>query len=274
MRNAVLIISHKRSVVMTVKALQNAGFEGDWFIVADDMDDTEYEKLYSGHVIRFDKREYAAKVDTVDNFGRLTSAVYARNACFDIAKRMDYDCFGLFDDDILNFAYRYECDGKLKSKPIKRLTPIFDAYCRFIVDNNFASGGFVPSGKLIGGAANPIAQRRFYDNPTNVYIINTHIEQNRFKGTIWEDAIYNFTNNMTGKVVCAFLPITFTMVPPASMCSGGNHDLYVENQEYICESYGNIAIPSFFRWKKGAIGSNFRHDLPRIISGKWRKYRA
>lgn len=155
MHNVVLIISHKRPQCSTVKALKKAGYNGDWFIVADDMDDTDYEGLYSGHTVRFSKSEYAKKTDTADNFGKMTTPVYARNACFDIAKEKGYDCFALLDDDLNDFTYRYKEGKKLKSKKVKNFTPIFEAYCKFVLDSGFACGGFVSAGRLIGGRTIP-----------------------------------------------------------------------------------------------------------------------
>lgn len=275
MRNVILIISHKRPQCATVQALKKAGYNGDWFIVADDMDDTDYEGIYTGHVVRFLKSEYYEKSDTADNFRILTAALYARNACFDIAKEKGYDCFGLLDDDLTGFIYRYKDGKRLLSKKVRNFTPIFDAYCRFVIENGLASGGFVCSGRLIGGAKNPlIKQGGFYYNPTNAYIINTHVEQSRFVGTIWEDSNYCFLNNMVGKIVAAFMPITITMSAPGSMKSGGMYETYRDiSSEYMAESYTNIVVPSFFKWKDGCIGHSFSLDVPKILGDKWRKPR-
>ena len=271
MHNGILIISHKRPQCITVKALKRAGYNGEWYIVADDMDDTDYESLYEGHVVRFCKKDYAKVVDTVDNFGRLTTPVFARNACFDIAKEKGFDCFGMFDDDLTDFGYRYLDNGKLKSKKVRNLTEIFELYCRYISESGFACGGFVSAGRLIGGGSNPLVRTCFYYNPTNAYIINTHVEQFPFIGTLWEDSIYCYLNNMIGKIAVAFMPIVMSMKAPASMEDGGNKELYEAMGAYIAESYGNIVIPSFFRWNRGCKGHRFSSNLPKIISGRWKK---
>lgn len=273
MRNVVLIISHKRPQCSTVKALKKAGYKGDWFIVADDMDDTDYEGLYNEHVVRFSKMEYAKTVDTADNFGKMTTPVYARNACFDIAREKGYDCFALLDDDLTGFVYRYVDGKKLASKKVRNITPIFDAYCKYVLDSGFACGGFVSAGRLIGGVNNPLIKKGgFYYNPTNAYIINTHAEQFGFIGTLWEDSIYCYLNNMTGRIAAAFMPIVITMTSPSSMEDGGNKDLYTASSAYVAECYGNMAIPSFFRWTDGCRGHRFSSNVPRIINERWRKW--
>lgn len=271
MSNVILIISHKRPQCRTVKAIKDAGYNGDWFIVADDLDDTNYEELYPDHVVRFDKMAYAEKVDTADNFGKLTTPVYARNACFDIAKGMGYDCFALLDDDLTGFVYRYQKGSSLLSKNIDNLDAVFYAYCDFILSAKVACCGFIPSGRLIGGVGNNIVRERIYYNPTNAYIINTHVDQIPFVGTLWEDSIYCYLNNMTGRIVIAAMPIVMSMESPGSMKDGGNKELYQAGNAYIAESYGNMVIPSFFRWTNGISGHKFRQDLPRTLNERWRK---
>lgn len=274
MRNGVLVISHKRPDCLTVKALKKAGYGDEWHIVADDIDDTDYESLYPNHVIRFCKNEYMETVDTIDNFCKTTSPVYARNACFDIAKRLGYDCFALLDDDLQSFSYRYLIDGKAKSKKIKALDLIFNEYCKYILNAGIACGGFVSAGRLVGGANNELFRTKFYYNPTNAYIINTHVEQIPFIGTLWEDSMYCYLNNMTGKIVRAFLPIVISMVSPGAMKPGGNTSLYAASSAYIAENYGNIAIPSFFKWTYNCTKHRFSSNIPQIINERWRKINA
>lgn len=274
MRNVVLIISHKRPQCSTVKALKNAGYLGEWFIVADDLDQTSYEEIYPEHVIRFSKMRYLRETDTADNFGRLTTPVYARNACFEIAKERGYDCFGLFDDDLTAFRYRYVQGKKLKSKKVERFTDIFEEYCKYVLDAGFACGGFISGGRLLGGMGNSLVKSAFYCNPTNAYVINNHVEQVRFIGTLWEDSIYCFLNNITGRIATAFMPITINMVQPGSMNDGGNKELYESSSAYVSECYGKMTVPSFFSWCDGGGGHKFSMDIPRILNEKWRKKNA
>lgn len=272
MRNVVLIISHKRPKCRTVKAILDAGYRGDWYIVCDDLDDTPYEELFPGHVIRFDKMEYVQKTDTVDNFQKLGSCTYARNACFDIAKRMGYDCFGVFDDDVSGFMYRYQDGNRLKSKPVCNFDAVFAIYCKYVLDADIACGSFVPAGRLIGGVQNPVVREKFYYNPTNVFIINTHKEQFPFIGTLRQDSIYSHLNNMLGRIVAAFMPIVVCMEPPGSMREGGIKETYSEWNNYVVESYSNIVIPSFFRWRNGIKEHTFSQNLPRVLNERWRKH--
>lgn len=273
MKNVIYIISHKRIQCTTVNALLKRGYDGEWYIVADDLDETDYEGRYGKNkVIRFSKEEYANKIDTIDNFKKMTTPVYARNACFDIAKSMEIDCFGLFDDDLTDFSVRIKKEDKLISKKITNLGEIFDIYCEYIYTTGIACGGFVSGGRIIGGVNNQIVKDRFYYNPTNAYIINTNVEQDKFTGTLWEDSIYCYLNNMRGRIVAGMMPVVITMESPGSMKNGGNLDLYSDSNAFIEESYGNIAIPMFFHWVKNGNGHTFSQDVPKILSDRWCKY--
>ena len=272
MRNVVLIISHKRPQCSTVKALKNAGYLGEWFIVADDLDQTSYEEIYPEHVIRFSKMRYLRETDTADNFGRLTTPVYARNACFEIAKERGYDCFGLFDDDLTAFTYRFVQGGKLKSKKINKFTEIFEEYCQYVLSAGFACGGFVNGGRIIGGIQNSLVKKRFLCSAAAAFVINTHMEQTEFTGTIWEDIIYSYLNNMRGKIVRAFMPVVIQTAPPRTAKEGGCVELYASNSVYMCESYCKMTVPSLFEWN--GARHKFSENIPRILNEKWRKKNA
>ncbi len=85
----IFILTHGRpDRVYTVKSLLAAGYTGDYYIVVDDEDETEgeYRKRYGSKVIVFDKKKVADETDEGDNFDDRRAIIYARNACFDIAK--------------------------------------------------------------------------------------------------------------------------------------------------------------------------------------------
>lgn len=90
----VFILSHGRADnVITLKALQKAGYTGKWFIVIDNED--EQAKIYYStygvdHVVMFDKLAISETFDTADTFDDRRTIVYARNACFKIAAEKKY----------------------------------------------------------------------------------------------------------------------------------------------------------------------------------------
>ena len=96
----IFILSHGRADnVYTFKSLRKFGYTGDIIIVIDNEDKTA-DKYYENFedVEMFDKLEISKTFDEADNFGDRRSIVYARNACFDIAKKRGYKYFMQMDD--------------------------------------------------------------------------------------------------------------------------------------------------------------------------------
>ena len=68
----------------------------------------------------FDKLEISKEFDTYDNFSDRRTIVYARNACFKIAKKLGYRYFLQCDDDYESFEYRFEKKKKINDKAVFR----------------------------------------------------------------------------------------------------------------------------------------------------------
>ena len=119
----VFILTHGRANQMhTDVALRNAGYTGKIIYIIDNEDPTAniyYEKFGKDSVYMFNKTEFAKKVDTMDLSVDRRAIVYARGACYEIAKELGYKYFLELDDDYSNFRSRV-VDGKsLKTVYIK-----------------------------------------------------------------------------------------------------------------------------------------------------------
>ena len=279
MKYGIFIISHGRPWCTTPSALLKAGYTGEWFIVADNLDDTQYEDLYPNHVIRFDKPAYMAKVDTVDNFGIVKSSLYARHACFDLARERHYDCFGLFDDDISGFSYRYTDCGVLRCACIRDIDTVFEAYCEFAMCSDAACVAFINENTLIGGISNRAVVDGYTYEPFNTYIINTHRPQIPFTGSMEEDVSYVYMNNNVGNLCIAIMPVVYRMASmpwyvddSGDLASGGCHDVYSHYGEYVCRAYGLITFPGNFDFvSRSGKFKYYRNNLVRILSPEMRK---
>ena len=111
MRNdfVAFILSHGRADrVTTYDLLRKCGYTGDIRIVVDNEDETisQYIDKFGDEVVVFNKPFVANTLDPCDNFDNRKTIVYARNACFDLAKELGYTYFIELDDDY----------GKIKSK--------------------------------------------------------------------------------------------------------------------------------------------------------------
>ena len=61
----------------------------------------------------FNKLDVLQKFDTMDSSDNRGCAVYARNACFDIAEELGIRYFCELDDDYMEFQLRYPSENKL-----------------------------------------------------------------------------------------------------------------------------------------------------------------
>ena len=108
---AVFIISNNRhDKVYTEAMLKKYNYTGEYFIVLDNEDnsiDKYIEKFGKEKIIVFDKKAIADKTDEGNNFDNRRTTPHARNACFDIAKDLNYKYFLVLDDDYTVFRYRF-----------------------------------------------------------------------------------------------------------------------------------------------------------------------
>ena len=93
----VFILTHGRADnVYTYKALKQAGYTGRIILVIDneDADADKYYSLYGeDNVYMFNKLLQALKVDAMGPDNDRKAILYARCACFDIAKKLGYKYF-------------------------------------------------------------------------------------------------------------------------------------------------------------------------------------
>lgn len=90
------ILSHGRADrVSTYELLRKCGYTGDIRIVIDNEDSTtqEYYDKFGNEVVMFNKPFVANYFDPCDNQDNRKTIVYARNACFDLAKELGYTYF-------------------------------------------------------------------------------------------------------------------------------------------------------------------------------------
>lgn len=157
MRNdfAVLILSHGRADrVYTIPTLRKGGYTGRIYIVVDNEDEQqdEYIARYGKeNVIVFDKLEAMKHSDTMDNYEKHNIVLYARNSCFEIAKRLGLSSFLELDDDYTAFDFRFEKSGKLAAKHCTDLDRLFEAMLDFLYESDSLVVALSQGGDYIGG---------------------------------------------------------------------------------------------------------------------------
>lgn len=263
----IFIISHERAETMTTyKLLQKMQCKYPIYIVIDNEDKQKelYEKKYSSLIV-FDKNEYLEKTDTIDNFKKKTSAVYARNFCIDKAKEMKKKYFAIFDDDITDIRIRYPKDGKLASFLIKDITKVIDIYVDFLEKSKCAGTGFGQTWGLIGGietffngGQREICQTMILKNSDFKYFAGTQNEDGHFSYANFDKVFYK----INGAIITS---------PERGTNEGGNNDFY-NNDFYITNFYSIIYYPSALKINlEGKIRRQKKYIYPEILSSRWKK---
>lgn len=248
MRNqsfAVFILTHGRpDNVITYQTLLRQGYTGRVYIIIDNEDKAvdRYREVYGDAVIVFDKAAIAKTFDEGDNFNDRRAVIYARNACWDIAKDLGVEYFLQLDDDYTKFEYRI---NKSLGYPrnhymVKtRLDYIFDSYVDYYRSIDAKSIAMAQGGDFIGGAGEFGKPKRKCMN-TFFCSVNRPFQ---FVGRINED--------VNTYVWCQGLGNLFLTVPFANVTqmqtqanAGGMSDMYLDSGTYVKSFYTVMYAPS------------------------------
>ena len=277
MRNdfAVIIPTHGRhDRVFTIDSLRKSGYTGNFYLLCDDEDKQldKYKTKYGDKVMVFSKDDYKGKFDKMDNFGNKACVVYARNAMWDIAKKIGLKYFAVADDDYTAFEYRITSEGGYYSKRIKNINDVFNSYIDFLITSKVDTVCFAQGGDYIGGkeCTNIVNGFKVFRKMMNLYFfdINKPIE---FKGTINEDLTSSVTEGRTGRVILTSLMNSITQKETQAQ-AGGLTEIYLELGTYVKSFYSVIAAPSCV--KVALMGNNqarihhqvtWKNAVPKII---------
>jgi len=277
----VFILSHGRpDNVVTVKSLKKFGYTGEFFIIIDneDQEAEKYRKKYGDRVIVFDKAKIAETFDEGDNFKDRRAVVYARNACFDIARQMGKTYFMELDDDYIDFRYKINSKGEpIYRKPIKNLDIILGAMLDFFKEVDAKSITMAQGGDFIGGKQNGISssinQRR---KAMNTFICSTD-RAFKFVGRVNEDVNTYVWFQSLGNLFLTF-PLVAIQQKQTQKNKGGMTELYLDSGTYIKSFYTVMFSPSCVKVKMMGIKNPRLHhsidwdsSVPAIISERHKK---
>lgn len=274
---AMFILSHGRpDNQLTLQALEKSGYTGRWYIICDDLDPTvsRYQEKYGDKVIVFNKREWADKTDTFDNFEDMRSVVYARNASFQIAKDLGLKHFGQFDDDLIRFSHRYiDDEGQLKTKDLSQMDSVLEQMIHYMENAPIHCLSFMfelgymwgKDGKFKDGLGDEIYN-------SYIFSVDKPVE---FRGLMTEDYIMTANQHKLGHVIYAIFDIMFT-TPLRGTNDGGLKNLYDANSKYVTGFYAMIDDPGAVGMKHNSkdelvLTTPNRKRMPRILNETWRK---
>ena len=279
------ILSHGRADrVVTYDSLKKSGYTGRIVIVLDNEDPSapEYISRFGNeNVVIFDK---AAIAETFDEGvpGDRRTIVYARNACFDIAKKLGYRYFIELDDDYTVFEWRF--DNRLryitKDKAIRNLDAVFDIMLDFFKKIPAKSIAMAQGGDYLGGGAGGEGKQLHTKRKAmNSFICDTE-RQFTFLGRINEDVNTYTRNTSTGDLFLQIQQVCLLQKQTQSN-AGGMTEVYLDSGTYLKSFFTVMYQPSsvkvrtmgndYVNQKRLHHRVNWMLTAPKILKEKFKK---
>lgn len=276
---AVFILTHGRpDKVVTLNSLKAGNYSGKWYIVIDNEDDTEgeYRQLYGDRVLQFDKLAVSKTFDTADLSEDRRTIVYARNACFELAKQVGVRYFLELDDDYTSFMYRFPDNGKLGYTTARNLDALFEAMIDFLNASGAVTVAFAQGGDFIGGIDSGTFHKGLLRKAMNTFFCDIE-KPFQFVGRINEDVnTYTLLGNQ-GKLLFTVTHANITQLQTQSN-AGGMTDVYLDSGTFLKSFYSVIFSPQAVKIATmGAKHKRLHHKIdwnacaPKILNEKWRK---
>lgn len=237
---AVFILTHGRpDNVITVKSLEKAGYTGAIYFIVDNEDKRagEYKERYGDRVVVFDKKAMADKCDEGNNFDDRRAILYARNACFEIAEKLEIKHFIQLDDDYTHFEYRFVRGMHY----VKNLDAVFASLLEFYKANeNISSIALAQGGDFIGGVQNANFTNATLKRKCMNSFICSPERPFKFVGVMNEDVNTYCTLGNRGKLFFTFPLVSLSQKATQSQ-SGGITDFYLRYGTF-CKSFTTVMM--------------------------------
>lgn len=277
---AVFILTNGRpESVHTYKTLKRQGFTGKIFIIIDDDDpcSKKYRDIYDECVISFNKDIIGKTFDLADNFDNKNVIVFARNACFKIAKELGIDYFLMLDDDYKQFRYTHDSnlDYVTRRIEIKNLDRFFNNVLSFYIESGATSIAIGQGGDFIGGNTSNLFKNKILRKCMNSFFCATS-KPFKFVGRINED-VNTYIN--LGSIGYLFFTLSMGRLEQidTQTNSGGMTDIYKQQGTYVKSFYTLLFRPSCVKISTIGVGKRFHHltswnyAVPKIIDQKYKK---
>lgn len=276
----IFILTHGRpNNQKTYKLLKKKKFSGKIYLVIDSLDKTqdEYLKLFPNEVIIFNKKEVSKTFDEGDNFNDHRAVVYARNAVFEIAKKLNIKYFIQLDDDYVEFNFRFNSNLSYKYKSIKNLDVIISALKNFFETSNCRAIAIGQGGDYFGGSKGTWGKKIFLSRKCMNFFFCSTERPFQFIGRINED-VNTYTHlGSTGDLFFTTNQISLQQTT-TQQNKGGLTDIYLSLGTYVKSFYSVMYQPSSVKVKvlnsKNARlhhAVNWDCTVPKILDEKLKK---
>lgn len=242
---AVFILTHGRpDTIHTLNTLKRGDYTGKWYLVIDNEDkqaERYYEKYGKERVIMFDKLAVSKTFDTADLSQERRAIVYARNACFQIAKDLNLKYFVEFDDDYNSIGIRYPKDGKLSQLSCENLDEIFELMVDFLLETDALTVCMSQGGDHMGGLTGRW-KKSILRKAMNSFFCRAD-RPFQFLGRVNEDVNTYTLLGSQGQLMMTITDLMLNQMQTQSN-SGGMTDLYLDGGTYLKSFYTVLYMPS------------------------------
>ena len=243
----VFILTHGRADnVKTFDTLKAQKYSGPVILVIDDEDkqgDEYIRKFGRENVEIFNKDEAAKKFDRGDNFGKKGAIIYARNACFDIARKRGFRYFIELDDDYTSFTYRFDEKLNYVENRIGNVEEVWRIMLDFFKQaTQLTTIAMAQGGDFIGGGVSSLGRCVPKRKAMNSFICDTE-RQFQFVGTINEDVNTYTLCGRKGKIFLT-VPLVCLHQVTTQKSKGGMTELYLDSGTYLKSFYSVMYTPS------------------------------
>lgn len=278
---AVFILSYGRAdKVYTYNTLIKGNYNGKIYIVcsSDDKQLENYNELYNEKIVVFDKNDYNSIFDIGDNFNDKRVVVYARNAVFDIAKKLGFKYFLVLDDDYTEFRYTRDENQEYltKSRKVKDFNWLFNVLLKYYKSTNAKTLCIAQGGDFIGGENSRVFKNKLTRKAMNFFICSTDRPFN-FIGRINEDVNTYVRLGTLGYLFQTICHIRLEQLDTQSN-SGGLTEFYLDGGTYVKSFYTVLFSPSCTKINlMGNKNKRLHHMIkwnnavPKIIEEKYKK---
>lgn len=275
---AAFILTHGRpDNVRTFATLRRHGYTGPIYLVVDDEDDDlpEYRARYGTAVVVFDKAAVSAETQKADNRpGHAGVVVFARNACFAIARDLGVRTFVQLDDDYTMFHFRFDGRDVFRHVGMCNLDAVFAAMVRFYESTPFHAFAMVQGGDMFGGYTKSI---RMFRKAMNSFICSTD-RPFAFIGRINEDVNAYVSLGSQGALFGSINQVCIEQVQTQASV-GGMTDVYRAQGTYAKSFYPVLFNPASVRVSvmRSARNPRIHHRIdwnatvPKIVHARHRK---
>jgi hypothetical protein len=275
---AFILTNGRPDRVVTYGSLRNQGYTGPIYLLVDDLDKTraQYVEKYGDEVVVFDKKAIAATFDQADNFNDMRAIIYARNASFEVAKKLGVKRFIQLDDDYTNFGWRFDKRLDYGPRTVRNLDGAFSALLDFFEGSGIHSLAIAQGGDFIGGGDNPLAEKvTAVRKCMNSFICSTE-RPFQFVGRINEDV--NTYTHLASKGLLFLTTNQMSLTQKQTQTNaGGMTELYLDSGTYVKSFYTLLFQPSSVTVKPMAGAGrlhhsvSWRHTVPKILPHSCRK---